>query len=58
MIRTSYNKTLGGALPDDIWKPVIESTGGLFYAADNEATILHAIQEIDRRSSGRVEMRR
>ena len=32
MIRTSYNKALGGVLPDDIWKPAIEATGGKFYA--------------------------
>ena len=31
MIRTSYNKALGGVLPDDIWKPAIEATGGKFY---------------------------
>ena len=27
-------------LPDDIWKPAIEATGGKFYAAADEATIL------------------
>src|SRR5262249_11012862 len=50
MIRTSYNKALGGALPDDIWKPAIEATGGKFYAADNESVIIEAIRDIDRRS--------
>jgi hypothetical protein len=55
MIRTSYNKALGGVLPDDIWKPAIEATGGKFYAAGDEATILNAIKEIDRRSAGRVD---
>jgi hypothetical protein len=58
MIRTSYNKALGGVLPDDIWKPAIESTGGKFYAAESEATILEAIKDIDRRSTGRVDIRR
>jgi hypothetical protein len=57
MIRTSYNKTLGAVLPDDIWKPAIESTGGKFYAAGDEATILNAIKEIDRRSAGRVDVK-
>ena len=57
MIRTSYNKALGGVLPDDIWKPAIEATGGKFYAAGDEATILNAIKEIDRRSAGRVDVR-
>ena len=57
-IRTSYNKALGGVLPDDIWKPAIESTGGKFYPAADESTILEAIRDIDRRSAGRVDIRR
>ena len=44
MIRTSYNKALGGVLPDDIWKPAIEATGGKFYPAGDEATILERDQ--------------
>jgi hypothetical protein len=58
MIRTSYNKALGGVLPDDIWKPAIEATGGKFYAAADESTIISAIHDIDRRSAGRVDIRR
>ena len=57
-IRTSYNKTLGAVLPDDIWKPAVEATGGRFYAAGDESMILTAIKEIDRRSAGRVDVRR
>jgi Ca-activated chloride channel homolog len=57
-IRTSYNKGLGGVLPDDIWKPAVEATGGRFYPAGDEATILNAIRDIDRRSAGRVEIKR
>ena len=43
-IRTSYNKGLGRAFTDPIWKPVVEKTGGKFYAASDEATIISAIQ--------------
>jgi len=57
-IRTSYNKALGGVLPDEIWKPAVEATGGKFYPASDEATILNAIKDIDRRSAGRVEIKR
>ena len=52
MIRTSYNKALGAVLPDDIWKPAIEATGGQFYPAGDEAAILNAIKDIDRRRPG------
>ncbi len=44
-------------LPDDIWKPAIEATGGKFYAAGDEAAILNAIKDIDRRSAGRVDVK-
>jgi hypothetical protein len=45
-------------LPDEIWKPAIESTGGKFYAAADETTVLRAINEIDRRSAGTIATRR
>jgi len=57
-IRTSYNKGLGAVLPDDIWKPAVEATGGKFYPAGDESAILNAIKDIDRRSGGRVEVKR
>jgi Ca-activated chloride channel homolog len=57
-VRTSYNKTLGGVLPDEIWKPAVEATGGKFYPASDEATIVNAIHDIDRRSAGKVEIKR
>jgi hypothetical protein len=57
-IRTSYNKGLGAVLPDDIWKPAVEKTGGKFYPAGDEQTILNAIVDIDSRSSGRVDVKR
>jgi Ca-activated chloride channel family protein len=58
MIRTSYNKGLGAVLPDDIWKPAIEATGGKFYPAGDEAAVLNAIRDIDQRSAGRVDIKR
>lgn len=53
-IRTSYNKTAGAIVPDALWRPAIEKTGGKFYAAANETAILSAIQDIDRLSAGRI----
>jgi hypothetical protein len=54
LIRTSYDKGLGAVVPDAIWKPEIEATGGRFYAASDEAGVLAAIREIDRLSAGAV----
>ena len=56
-IRVSYNKAIGRAFTDPIWKPVVEKTGGKFYAASDEATILSAIQEIDKVSVGKISIR-
>src|SRR5256886_9181086 len=57
-IRMSYNKALGAVLPDDIWRPAVEATGGKFYAASDESVIFNAIKDIDARSAGRVEVKR
>jgi Ca-activated chloride channel homolog len=57
-IRTVAGAEAGGIIPDDIWKPAVERTGGKFYAAANEDVILSAIRDIDRLSAGRIEVKR
>jgi hypothetical protein len=56
MIRIAYNMELGKVAQDVLWKPAIERTGGRFYAAADEATILRAENEIDRLSAGRIDV--
>jgi Ca-activated chloride channel family protein len=57
MIRTAYRMPFGKVQQDKIWQPVVERTGGRFYAASDEQSILEAIREIDRLSPGRVDVR-
>lgn len=57
MVRVGYKKTLGTVVPDSIWKPAVEATGGRFYAASDEAAILQAVREIDRLSAGTIATR-
>ena len=57
MIRTAYRQPFGRVPQDVIWKPVIERTGGRFYAADSEQAIFDAITEIDRLSPGKIQVR-
>jgi hypothetical protein len=57
LIRTSRGKALGEVVPDGIWKPAVEATGGRFYAAANEPDVIRAIADIDRRSAGTIETR-
>jgi Ca-activated chloride channel family protein len=56
-IRVAFNRELGGVLPDDLWKSAVERTGGRFYPAADEDAILRAIDEIDRLSAGRIDVR-
>ncbi len=56
LVRVNRDKSLGAIIPDATWKTAVERTGGRFYAAANEATILQAIRDIDRVSAGRIDV--
>ena len=57
MIRTAYSRALNDVIPDQIWKKAIDATGGKFYPAANQESIMQAIREIDRAATGRVEIK-
>jgi len=57
MVRINHDKALGSIIPDAVWKAAVEQTGGRFYAAANEATILQAIRDVDRASTGRIDVK-
>jgi hypothetical protein len=57
MIRTAYDMKLGGVKEDKIWKAAVEGTGGRFYPAADEDTLLRAVSEIDKLSAGRIDTR-
>ena len=54
-IRMAYNKSIGDSCPIEMWKKAVERTGGRFYAAADENTILEAVHEIDRLAPGRID---
>jgi hypothetical protein len=56
-IRTGSRGTQAVGVPDSTWQAAVVRTGGRFYAAADEATIVRAIHEIDRASAGRIEIR-
>ena len=56
-VRTNYDRGEGKVIPDDIWLPAVEKTGGKFFAAFDENSLLAAISEIDRVSAGTIEVR-
>lgn len=57
LVRTNYDRGRGKLIPDELWIPVIERTGGKFYAADNEKNLLAAIADIDRAAAGTIRSR-
>jgi Ca-activated chloride channel homolog len=57
MIRTAFKRKFGDVREDRLWQPAIERTGGRFYPASDEATILRAVEDIDRLSAGRIDLR-
>ena len=57
MIRTAYSRGLYDVIPDTVWKKAIDATGGRFYPAANQETIMQAIKEIDAAATGRVDVR-
>ena len=55
-VRTRFDRAFGSVVSDSLWKEAVEATGGRYYAASDESTILRAIQDIDRISVGRIEV--
>ena len=56
-VRTNYDRGRGDHIPDDLWIPAVEKTGGAFFAASDEKTLLAAIEEIDRVSAGTIQVK-
>lgn len=56
-VRTRFDRGFGSVVSDAQWKEAVERTGGRFYAASNEDSLLQAIRDIDRQSAGRIEIR-
>jgi len=56
-VRTNYDKEFGDGIPDAKWREAVERTGGRYYVAKNEATLLAAVEDIDRVAVGAISAR-
>lgn len=57
LIRTNYNKREGDpAVPDKLWREAVVKTGGKFFAASDERSLLAAIDEIDQVAAGTIQL--
>ena len=57
-VRMNYGLAKGEHIPDELWIPAVERTGGQFFAASDEASLLAAIAEIDRVSIGTIRVKK
>lgn len=57
MIRTAFDRREGEIPQDQVWRRLVERTGGRFYAAYDDESIARALREIDRLSPGRIDVR-
>ena len=56
-VRTNYDKEFGEGIPDAHWRAAVEKTGGRYYVAKDEATLIAAINDIDREAVGAISAR-
>jgi hypothetical protein len=57
LVRTNYEKEEGQIIPDERWIEAINKTGGKFYAASTEETLLKAIADINRVATGTIQFK-
>jgi hypothetical protein len=56
-VRTNYDKEFGDGIPDAKWRAAVERTGGRYYVAKNEASLIAAVEDIDREAVGAISAR-
>jgi hypothetical protein len=56
-VRMNYDLKQGEHIPDDLWIHAVEKSGGRFFAASDERSLLAAIEEIDQVSAGTIQVK-
>jgi hypothetical protein len=56
-VRTNYDKDFGEGIPDAQWRAAVEKTGGRYYIAKDEASLIAAVHDIDREAVGAISAR-
>jgi Mg-chelatase subunit ChlD len=57
LIKIGGNLQQKRSVADELWIGAVKKTGGEFFSGGDEATIIRAIQAIDRRAAGTIEMK-
>jgi hypothetical protein len=56
-VRTNYAKEFGDGIPDARWKAAVEKTGGSYYVAKDEASLIAAVEDVNREAAGTIATR-
>jgi hypothetical protein len=56
-VRTNYEKEFGQGIPDAKWRAAVEKTGGRYYVAKNEASLIAAVDDINHEAAGAIAAR-
>ena len=56
-VRTNYGKAFGDGIPDAQWQAAVERTGGRYYIARDEQSLLNAVHDIDAAAVGAIQTR-
>lgn len=56
-VRTNFGRSEGSLITDEGWTRAVERTGGRFFAASDEASLLRAMSEIDRAAVGTISVK-
>ena len=54
-VRTNYGKAFGDGIPDAQWQAAVERTGGRYYIARDEQSLLNAVHDIDKAAVGTIQ---
>jgi hypothetical protein len=54
-VRTNYGKAFGDGIPDAQWQAAVERTGGRYYIARDEQSLLNAVHDIDQAAVGAIQ---
>lgn len=55
LVRINYGMSAGKNIPDEVWQPTINASGGRFYPVAQEEDLLAALDDINKRATGSIE---
>jgi Ca-activated chloride channel homolog len=55
-VRTNYQKGFGDGIPDAQWQAAVEKTGGRYYVARDEQSLIAAVNDIDQAAIGAIQV--